>query len=67
MQQILLVVPICLNQIEGRQQFVVSMHDFRVYLNINKKTTRVSLHDEIHMQIACQLGCWTILLNNMSL
>ena len=43
-QHALLVVPMCPNQIEGK--FAVSMHDLRVYLNINKKTTLVCLHDE---------------------
>ena len=29
---------LCLNQIEGKQQFAVSMHDLCVYIRINTMT-----------------------------
>ena len=50
-------------QIEWKQQFAVSMYNLRVYLKINKKTQWCALATKIHMQIACQLVCWTTLLN----
>ena len=44
--------PMCPNQIEVRQQFVVSMHDLRVYLKINTTTTRLMFS---RRQCTCKL------------